>query len=228
MVKHILWACLAILCLSCDGVEDIINGKAPVLDDAGIQVSADRVAPRDTVIASIKATNPQDGPLTYEWKCDGGDFIPPADSSKVRWVAPLIGGNYELEVKVSNEKRHSDDSKIIYVESSDKPLVDILSPQKGTYFILNDLIPVEASAFHENDISIIRLYAINNGRDSLIQELDGNISGTYSFSMLKAYPALVGQTILKVEAEARNALRTKGSDEVTVTVEGIIEGRNAE
>jgi len=221
-----IWALVA-----CEGVEELINAnRPPELDDQGIIVSADRVAPFDTVTASISATNPVEGPLFYEWSAAGGStggrFIQPADSSLVRWIAPLLGGSYRMTVKVSNNRRSVEASKAIEVVSSAKPLVDIREPANDAYFVVNQQIPVEATAQHENGISWVRLLVSKDGRDSLIQQLDGNAAGVYRFDGLRAYRALVGKAILLVEAQAANPMQTKGNDSVIINIEGIIEGKN--
>jgi len=140
----------------------------------------------------------------------------------------LEGGSYEITVNVSNENKETEASKDIEVVSSAKPLVDILAPNKDSYFVLGEQIVVEASAYHENGISVIRLVASKNGQDSLIQQLGGNGSGSYRFEQLRAYDNLVGKTTLIVEAEADNQLQTLGNDAVAINIEGIIVGKNEE
>lgn len=217
-----IWALVA-----CEGVEELINAnRPPELDERGIIVSADRVAPFDTVTASISATNPVEGPLFYEWSATAGRFIQPADSSLVRWIAPLLGGSYQLTVKVSNNRRSAEASKAVEVVSSAKPLVDIQEPAEDAYFVVNQQITVEATAQHENGISRVRLLVSKDGRDSLIQQLDGNAAGVYRFEQLYAYRALVGKATLLVEAQAANPLQTIGNDSLIINIEGIIEGKN--
>jgi len=217
-----IWALVA-----CEGVEELINAnRPPELDERGIIVSADRVAPFDSVTASISATNPVEGPLFYEWSATGGRFIQPADSSLVYWIAPWQGGPYQLTVKVSNNRRSVEASKNIEVVSSAKPLVDIQEPAEDAYFVVNQQIPVEAMAQHENGISWVRLLVSKDGRDSLIQQLDGNAAGFYRFEQLHAYRALVGKATLLVEAQAANPLQTMGNDSLIINIEGIIEGKN--
>lgn len=211
----------------CEGVEELINAnRPPELDERGIIVSADRVAPFDTVTASISATNPVEGPLFYEWSATGGRFIQPADSSLVFWIAPLQGGLYQLTVKVSNNRKSVDASKAIEVVSSAKPLVDIREPSEDAYFVVSQPIPVEAHAQHENGLSRVRLLVSKDGQDSLIQQLDGNAAGIYRFDRLRACRAWVGKATLIVEAQAANQLQTIGNDSVIINIEGIIEGKN--
>ncbi len=205
---------------SCEGVEDLINaGKEPEIDEKGIVLSAEKVYPRDTVTASISATNPLDGPLNYAWSATGGTFIQPADKDTVRWIAPLSGRTYTIKVEVSNEKLSADASKDINVISLARPLVDIMSPEPDSHFILGKKIPVRAHAEHETGIKTVRLLI----GDSLIAEKDGNSSNDYIFDALRAAPDMVGKAKLIIQAEGFNQLTAQ--DEVEVQIEGIILGK---
>ena len=91
----------------------------------------------------------------------------------------------------------------------------------------NGEIEVSAEAAHENGVSLVRLYAQTpGGIDSLIQTLGTSVDGKYHFSEFKIYANLVGNASIKVEAEAANPQQTKGSDQITINVLGIHEGRN--
>jgi len=215
-----LFALIFIL-VSCDGVSDLLNlDKAPVLDENGIIVSSDRVSPGDTIMASISATNPEDGPLYYRWTKTGGNFVPPADKDTVYWVAPLAGGTYFIYVTVSNDKKSTSTHKEVVVISSSKPLVRMLRPEENARFVLSETVEVEASAQHENGIARVRLFV----GDSLLSESDGKKTGNYNF-MFKPTPVMVGTTTLIVEAEAANQFSSIGRDSVNVIIKGIIIGK---
>ncbi len=205
----------------CKGIDSIFNPyKAPELDEKGIEVSKDSVFPRDTVIASIKATNPEDGPLYYEWSTTGnGWFIAPADKDTVRWIAPLEGGTYTITVKVSNEEKQKDASKDILVNNVKEPLVNIIKPENGTFFIQYEEINVEAYAYHNNDVTTVRLFV--NGKQ--YGEKDYRGDNTYKFKF-ETDSTMVGTTTIKVEAD--NTLGKTGADSVTINVEEFIPGKN--
>lgn len=206
--------------ISCEGVEDLINaGKEPEIDERGIVLSAENVYPRDTVTASVSATNPLDGPLNYEWSATGGNFIQPADKDTVRWIAPLAGNTYRITVEVSNEKKSAGAYKDVTVISLAKPLVDIMSPERDSHFILGKTIAVRAHAEHENGIKTVRLFV----GDSLIAEKDGHSGTEYSFDELQASPGMVGKAKIIVRAVALNQLTEE--DDVEINVEGIILGK---
>lgn len=206
---------------SCNSVQDLFKDTYPHLDEQGIMVSADRVAPRDTVIASISATNPLgDGPLTYEWSTTNGTFMAPADKDTVKWIAPSSGGLETIRVRVSNSRHHSDAQKQIAVISSNKPLVDIIEPEANAYFVLQQNIAVQATAEHDNGIAVVRLYVNNH----LQAETDARADNHYRFTF-KADSTMVGTSWIKVEAEASNQWSVKGSDSLAIQIGGIVIGK---
>jgi len=220
-IKGILLLLSLLLMSSCEEVGDLIDpDKAPELDAEGIVVTADRVSPHDTISASIKATNPVEGPLGFEWKATGGNFIAPSDKDTVQWIAPLIGGIYALEVKVSNSSRKTaKTSRQVEVISATKPLVDLIGPDNDGYFVLYQDITVQARAEHENGISRVSLY-INN---SLIGQMSDQSKPVYSRTF-RSTPEMVGKTVIKVEAEATNHITN--SDQITINIQGIVPGKN--
>lgn len=205
----------------CKGIDSIFNPyKAPELDEKGVVLSADSVHPMDTVTASIKAVNPEDGPLYYEWSAAGnGRFIEPADKDTVYWIAPLNGGTYTIKVIVSNEKKHSEAYKDIAVIVVTEPLVDILKPNKDTYFIQYELVEVEAYASHNNEVTTVRLFV----NDIKKYEVDHNDTDIYQFEF-ETDSTMVGTTTIKVEAD--NTLGKTGADSITINVEEFIPGKN--
>jgi len=223
-MKFFRWLLLGLLfmLLGCDSVGHFLGlKKDPELGDEGIVVSADRVAPRDTVTACITATNPIDGPMYFKWTASGGSYIPPADGDTVRWIAPLSGGTYRLSVQVSNNDGSSDAHKDIVVISATVPLVRIDQPKENSYFVAGDTIYVTYTAEHENGVAIVRLY-VNN---VLISERDGHAANTYRFTFT-ADTAMVGDAVITVEAQAANQFATIGRDSVLVHIKGYIEGKN--
>ncbi|NOX89255.1 MAG: hypothetical protein GXO77_09515 [Calditrichaeota bacterium] len=212
-----------LLLTACNGVEDLLNPKhPPELDERGVVVSQDQVMPRDTIMASIQATNPIEGPMQFEWHSDGGSFIPPADNDTVFWIAPLKGGLYHIWVIVSNDDgKKESPKKQINVISSSEPVVNILKPADGSYFVVTQQIEVQVSAEHENGVALVRLYV----NDKLQAETDQQQNGVYRFN-LTVNEDMVGKTVLKAEAVARNQLSGTGTDQITIFVGGIIPGGN--
>lgn len=206
---------------------EVLEPQQPEIN-GDIVLSNASVIALDTVTASISATNPRPGPLSYTWIKNGGHWVNGiSDRDTVRWIAPLTGGIYTLTVVVSNGLSSVQTSRQVNVVSSTAPIVHITLPADNSLFYLGDQIGITAEAAHENGISIVRLYAITpGGIDSLIQTKGTSPDGNYSFSDLKAYKDLVGYATLKVEAEAANQLQTKGSDQISIHVLGIHVGKN--
>ena len=213
----------AILMIACEQVGDLINPKKlPELDEQGILLSQDQVMPLDTVQASIKATNPLEGPLQYVWQSDGGTYLPPSDKDTVLWIAPLSGGVYHLWVTVSNTDGESTSpKKQINVISTSNPVVNIVQPTDGSYFVLNQVCNVKVDAAHENGIALVRLFV----NDQLIGQKDTAHNGFYEFSFT-IDESMVGKTGLRAEAVARNQLQSQGSDLIYIYVGGILPGGN--
>ena len=210
------------LILACDGVEDIFKDKKPVISDDGIQLStSDTVYPADTVKAWISASNPDKGPLEYKWseRLGRGVFAGAKDRDTVRWYA-TSGGNYNLKIKVTNDKGSASTDRDIKVISPENPLVNITSPKENEYFVLSQNVEINVIADHANGIASVRFYA----NDSLATQLPGNLRGTYKFDLTLDRFDLVGKTVIKVEAVSTSA--TTGSDEITINVGGIIPGKH--
>jgi hypothetical protein len=199
-----------------------------VTNTEGTSDASKSVLALDTVTASVSATNPRPGPLSYTWSKTGGNWVNGIfDDDTVKWIAPLSGGNYTLTVVVSNGLSSAQTSRQVNVVSSSAPIVHITEPVNNALSYLGDPIKVKAEAAHENGISLVRLYAITpNDIDSLIQTKGTSIDGKYTFDKLNAYKDLVGYSTLKVEAEAQNQLKTKGSDQISIQVLGIHVGKN--
>ncbi len=207
--------------LSCEQVENLINPRQlPELDERGVVVSRDQVMPGDTVMATITATNPLEGPLQYQWFADGGSFLPPSDKDTVYWVAPFSGGLYHLWVAVSNSDGETVAPKRqVNVISTSEPVVNIIKPEAGAYYLSGQVCQVEVIAEHENGVSLVRLLV--NGE--LLGETDQSQNKVFKFSF-NVTEQMVGKTEIRVEAIARNQLQSKGQDLVYIYVGGILPG----
>ena len=211
---------------SCSGLDDLIFDRHPILEP--MQVSSTRVAPFDTVFASIKAENPIDGLLEYKWTVkrvgsalpSNGTIDGPSDQDSVRWIAPIDGGVYELKVKVSNTAKDASDATDIEVLVSEVPFVSIQKPGAGEYFVAGATITIETRAEHANGLSWVKAFI--NG--SLIEQKNQNLSGIYTFNVI-ADSSMVGQPFIRIEAKSKTVVET-GADSIQVEIGGIIPGKN--
>ena len=218
-----LFGLIFLITVACQGVNDLLNPKhPPQLSEDGVVVSQDQVMPQDTILAKISATNPLDGPLEFTWYADGGNFIPPTDQDSVFWIAPVKGGLYHLWVTVGNLDGTTESPKRqILVVSTSKPVVNILRPSENAYFTVGQTLTVEVKAEHENGIALVNLYV--NGR--LQAQSDQSQNQVYTFR-IALDDSMVGKTVLKAEAIARNQMASKGTDSIMILVGGIVAGGN--
>ena len=223
MKRFVLSVVLFGFVFSCQQVGEILNPKKlPELDEQGIVVSQDNVMPQDTIWAVIHATNPLNGPLEYEWHCDGGRYMQPADGDSVFWIAPLNGGLYQLWVVVRNEDGASESPrKRINVVSTSAPVVNFILPRPHDYFVVSQTLHVQIRAQHENGIAQVRLWV----NDSLIGRSDTAQDDLYDF-YFTAEEKMVGESLLKAEAIANNQWHTTGTDQVTILIGGVLPGGN--
>ncbi len=189
---------------------------APVVEE--INVFPDRVFPFDTVYAQVKATNPEEGALSYQWSVspNRGIFLDPVDGSSVRWSAPTDGGDYTFKVIIKNAYKSVEKTGSVKVIEPTAPLVRITSPQDGDYFVQLSEIAIKAEAFHNNDINKVQLYV----NDVFLNEKSGSTSDKYEFSFTPD-SSFLGSTEIKIQAIA-NFVLTVGADSVMVNIEGIL------
>lgn len=219
MKKIICLSLILFVFYACDKVGDIIKGddyQKPEIEN--LMLSQNNINPGDTVTAEVKATNPEKGQLTYSWSSSpsGGQFIPPTDENIIKWVAPGAGGEYTIKAIVKNEKKSDDIQKKVNVQSPENPLVNILSPKNGEFFVQNNSIEVTATAYHDNSLSYVKIMA-----GDFLNQKDFEASNHYSFTV-PTNAGMVGKLVIKIEAEAFGDHGNTGVDSVTVNVEGII------
>jgi len=208
-----------IVLFSCDA-EKLFH-QTPVINQ--INVYPATVNPFDTVYAEVAATNPEEGALSYHWSVsppDRGVFLDALDKSSVRWIAPTTGGDYTFKVNVSNSYKSAERTGTVKVIETGSPLVSILSPDDGDYFIQLNEIAIQSEAFHNNGINKVRLYV----DDSLIAEKSGTSTNQYNFQFTPDTTYL-GKTEIKITAIANYSL-TEGADSISVYIEGILPGKN--
>lgn len=218
-MKFFLLASVILFLLSaCNKVDDIINSDQydpPEIEAIG--ASHSNANPGDTVMVWVRATNPEEGLMTYSWQGTGGKYIEPADKDTVFWIAPLAGGNYELKVTVSNEKKNKSATKIVNVISAQKPLVNILSPAAGAFFVQGQEIEVHAEAYHDNGLQQVELFV----NDRLAAQQDYRSDNNYQFSF-NSDTIRVGQVWIKVQAQVFDQPQNVNADSITVFIEGIL------
>ncbi len=216
MIKFQITLILSLLItfIACD--PETLFRSSPVIDV--IQINPNRVNPYDTVFASVVASNPEEGSLSYGWSVspNNGFFLDPTDGVSVRWIAPTSGGDYVFKVVVSNAFKTTERTGSVKVIEAGDPLVRISSPQHNEYFVQMQEIDITAEAFHNNGIYKVQLFI----RDVLISEQSGLSSNTYQYSFIPD-SSYLGITEIKVNAIA-NFTFTKGADSVEVNIEGII------
>jgi hypothetical protein len=200
--------------MACD--PETLFRSSPVIDL--VQVNPDRVNPFDTVYATVLATNPEEGGLSYAWSVSpsNGIFLDPTDGISVRWVAPTVGGDYEFKVVVSNAYKTAERTGSVKVIEAGNPLVRILSPQQNEYFVQGHEFDIVVDAIHSNGIQKVRLYI----GDEFISEQSGVSSNNYQFSFTPD-TSYLGITEIKIDAIANFTLNI-GTDSVDVNIEGVL------
>lgn len=200
--------------VSCDAEK--LFRDAPVIEEIIIQPN--RVNPFDTVYAQVRATNPEEGSLSYQWSVSPsrGLFLDPLDGSAVRWLAPTVGGDYTFKVVIKNSYKSAEQTGTVKVIEPTAPLVRITYPQDEDYFIQLSEIAIKADALHNNGINKVQLYV----NDNFLNEQSGSPTNKYEFSFTPDSTYL-GLTEIKIQAIANFSL-TVGADSVTVNIEGIL------
>ncbi len=154
--RNIIILLLFLVLASCDP-ENLFR-NAPVIEQ--MSVLPDRVNPFDTVYASVHATNPEEGILSYQWSVspERGFFLDGSGGASTRWIAPTMGGDYNFKVTVSNDYKSTEKTAAVRVVEAGNPLVRILAPADDDYFVQGSFIEIRAEAFHNNGINRVQLY----------------------------------------------------------------------
>jgi Big-like domain-containing protein len=216
--KIILFSIISIILFACDAAEDLFTERkapnvGPIQNNSGTEIN-----PGDTLEFSVSATNPEDGELSYEWSANAGNIIGSINETVIRWKAPLGGGTYRINVKVSNDYKNTRKYIDIIVWSNTNPNVNINYPTNGMYLIQHTPIELDFDAFHSNGIAMIFIY-INNQK---IDSLNGLQVTNYTYDRWDV-DSPSGETEIKVEAVSIN--NTHSSDRINVTIEGILPGK---
>jgi hypothetical protein len=210
----LIFIVLSVLFVFCDAEK--LFRDAPVIEE--IMVQPNRVNPFDTVYAHVKATNPEEGSLSYQWSVSPsrGSFLDPLDGSAVRWLAPTVGGDYTFKVVIKNSYKSAEQTGTVKVIEPTAPLVRITSPHDGEYFIQLNEIVIKADALHNNGINKIQLFV----NDRFLNEQSGSPTNKYEFSFTPDSTYL-GPAEIKIRAIANFSLAA-GADSITVNIEGIL------
>jgi hypothetical protein len=105
------------------------------------------------------------------------------------------------------------------VVESTIPIVQIITPEAGDFFVQGQEIDITVDARHNNGINKVQLY-VNN---IFLSELSGQSSNTYAFNFIPS-SSYLGTTELKAVAIA-NFTGTTGTDSITINIEGILPKR---
>lgn len=199
------------------GAEELFREKdAPVISNI---FPPERVVNKgDTVKIRVEASDPEGGELTYEWSADAGNFIGFTQTDSVKWIAPLIAGDFDVRIKVSNKYKSTSAKSEITVLSTNKPAVNISSPNDNTYLVQYEPVTIEVQAVHENGIFDVDLY-IN---DILLQSLPGNDDDLYEFN----WNVSVDPGVIEIKAIARSRVTLfSAADSINVNIEAILPGK---
>ena len=209
-----------LLIIACD--ENLFKPGDETSDPEVSEIKSDlsdfRIDAGGTARFWVDASDPDGGVLNFLWSSSGGDFLTSRQEDSVSWLAPLQGGDYSVQVKVSNKDKTVTRNRTITVRSLDKPIVAILSPVEGAFLVQYETVTIEADAFHDNGISTVEFF-IN---DISIDLVDGNHTTSYSHDWV--IESTAGPTEIKVEAKAR-ITSTISADSILVSVEGVIPGK---
>ncbi len=130
---------------ACIEVNDSIdNSSKPVIDKMTAVPAS--VIISDTSVITVQARDLNGERLSYVWsKPDGGDWVGNVTGSSVTWKAPssLSGGvsskNFRIIARVQNEnKKYALDTVMVTVNSTQNPVVTILSPLNGAFIPLSE------------------------------------------------------------------------------------------
>ncbi len=198
-------------------VRDLPEPLAPEL--GSIALSAYEVDPEDTVTATVQVNRPGQGTLHYVWSVSGGRVIPPTDQEQVTWALPKFGGQYIIEVEVSNAFKSSTADQQITVRSLERPKVEIISPEDGDHFVQFTTIPVQVRASHQNGIADVSLY-VNN----VFQSTLGGQASNDDYQFEVDLDQSAGEVSIRAEATAHFSIET-GMDSVLVITEGVVLGK---
>ena len=208
---------LLYLCCGCN-LDKLISGDPPEAGDIKTDASGFVVQPLDTARFWIEATDPAGGTLGYKWTVNGGEIIGSSGQSELIWRAPIKGGNYSINVEISNKEDNISRSEVIKVPSLTAPRVNILEPAPDSYVVQYSDLTIKASAIHENNIQVVQLWI----DDTYTPSTPAVHNDVYEF--VWKIDAAPGNHELKVRAVAQLTGAT-GQDSLTIHVEGIVAGK---
>jgi len=106
-MKYLFASLLVVVLISsgCDPEKIFGEKKPPEVGEIQSDDADLIVMPLDTVRFWVQATDPENGTLSYDWSKSGGQFLGSVTGSEVTWVAPAVGGSFNISVKVSNAEK---------------------------------------------------------------------------------------------------------------------------
>ena len=216
ILLSLVWLTLA----ACDA--DLFKTKDKGEDPVVSEIITDKldlaVHAGDTVKCWISASDPEGGTLEYLWNCTAGDFLTTRDGDSIVWRAPLHGGEFNMQVQVSNKSNSVTRSKAIRVISSEKPVVNIISPQDGSFLVQFNSYTVTVEAFHDHGIYTVQIY-VND-------ELLGNCNQIQPSLFRLDWTVATSSGLKELKSVAvANFTGAVSADSVLVSVEGVIPGK---
>lgn len=216
-VQNIIYACFLCYCvISCDP-ELFKVAQAPEVSTIRSSANGFTINQGDTVIFWVEASDPEEGELSYEWNATGGRFIGSTQQSSVAWLA-VVGGNYVLKVKVSNENKSVTKEENIIVPSDNPLIVNITNPVQSEFLVQYRSTEIQAEASHINGILQVSFFV----NDNLLDVQPANASSQYTFEWDTIVP--IGEAEIKVEAIAITG--ANGGDSILVKIEGLLPGKS--
>lgn len=218
-LSNMLLAVLLLFVYTSCNPEDLLGKKkGPEVGDIQADDSDLIVQIQDTVNLWIEANDPEGGTLSYAWTKSGGEFLGSISKSSVKWVAPTVGGTFNISVSVTNEAETVSQQTRIIVQSPTAPYVKILAPQNDAFIVQGSQVTINAEAVHANGLAQLSLYV----RDALVKTISGHSDSEYEITWIAAESS--GPAELKIVGLA-NITGAVGADSINVNIEGVIPGK---
>jgi len=194
------------------------EGNDPVVSEIMTDKADQPVYVGDTVKCWVSASDPDQGTLAYLWNCIDGNFLTTRDGDSIVWRAPSHGGEYNMQVQVSNKSKSVTRNKDIRVISFDKPVVHIISPQSGSFLVQYNSYTIVTEAFHDHGIYSVQIY-VNDELFGICSQIQPSL-----FRLDWTIGNISGLTELKAVAVA-NLTGAVSADSILVSVEGVVPGK---
>ncbi|MDZ7290525.1 MAG: Ig-like domain-containing protein [candidate division KSB1 bacterium] len=197
--------------LGCEELGNLVQpNKAPIIDR--VYAVRNQLSPTDTTTVIVEARDPEGGVLSYEWSAEKGTLASTTGRS-VLWTAPAAGGNYQISVKVRDEKKGETQGSItLTVLAIEKPTVKIIYPTNGAFIPGLGTIIIEVLASHPNGIQRVEFQV---GANFL------GMDNSPPYQQPWSVEGLSGPATIIARAYRAGTPGEPGVDSVRVSVEGV-------